>query len=150
MNYSEIYTIICISVCLTCIIAFDIIYIETNKYVCICDPTTYTYIDSIFERPFYKCVSSCPYGYYFFRGKEYICAEKCDITAYNLIIASNNSCVENCPSDHPYYYELDGKKYCSKKCPSKLPFYYSSQKQNNGIICKSACNTGHFYFSDTK
>ena len=123
---------------------------ETNKYVCICDPTTYTYIDSIFERPFYKCVSSCPYGYYFFRGKEYICAEKCNITAYKLIIASNNSCVENCPSDHPYYYELDGKKYCSKKCPSKLPFYYSSQKQNNGIICKSACNTGHFYFSDTK
>ena len=34
MNYSENYTIICISVCLTCIIAFDIIYIETNKYVC--------------------------------------------------------------------------------------------------------------------
>ena len=124
---------------------------ETNAYVCICSSPKFTYIDYIFERQLQKCVISCPYGYYYYNGVEYICKTKCDNDGYKLIIASNNSCVQECPSDHPYYYELDGKKYCSKKCPSKLPFYYSNKiNADKGIICLSACENRDYHFSDTK
>ena len=122
---------------------------DTEKYYCICNSPKYTYIDHILERTFKKCVDSCPYGYYYYLDGEYRCLKQCN-DGYKLIIASNNSCVQECPPDHPFYFELDGKKYCSKKCPSKAPFYYSNIIKYKGIECKEKCNNGDFYFSDTK
>jgi len=123
-------------------------YIKNELKLCKCKENSdypLTYQDSIFGKKLYRCVSSCPYGYYHYWENNFLCLENC-----NRNIRLNNSCGDNCPSDEPYKYTEGGKNYCLKNCPSSAPFYYKEEENSNPIQCLTKCNDNDFYFSDTK
>jgi hypothetical protein len=125
---------------------------ETSKTICVCNNNDkkYIYKDKIFNRLYFKCVSSCPFGYHVYENErgEYKCMDDCN--TFDRIIASNNSCSSSCPSDQNYIYTYQEKIYCSNKCPSSAPFYYNTENERGEIECIEKCNDKDFYYQNTK
>ena len=121
-----------------------------NLCNCSADNKNMTYKDSIFGKDLYRCVSSCPYGFYHYWENNFVCMKNCGGYTY---IRLNNSCGNDCPSDQPFNYTQGGKNYCLSKCPSSAPFFYNttnSEPNPNPIQCLANCSNNDFYFSDTK
>ena len=81
-------------------------------------PNNKTYLDSIFGKDLFRCVSSCPYGFYHDQENNDLYIVNC-----NRNIRLDKSCGSNCPSDEWYNYTEKGKNYCFGNCPSSAPFY---------------------------
>ena len=117
--------------------------------VCTCrgnsnPPNNKTYLDSIFGKDLFRCVSSCPYGFYHDQENNDLCIVNC-----NRNIRLDKSCGSNCPPVERYNYTEKGKNYCLGNCPSSAPFYYTNTN-SNPIKCLANCEYKDFYISNTK
>ena len=125
---------------------------------CKCTDTTnsFLYIEYIFNLAHYRCVSSCPKGYYYYFGdyENNLCTEVGNSTPRQGI-RSNNSIADNCDSENPFlveYVKIGNNQfyYCLSECPASLPFYKNSIIEHNGKKCLDKCPENNFYYSDTK
>ena len=107
-------------------------------------PQNKTYWDTIFGKALFRCVSSCPYGYYYDQENNNICRQNCERN-----IRLDKGCASDCPSGENYNYTEKGKNYCLGNCPSSAPFFYTNEN-SNPIQCLSNCSYQDFYLSNTK
>ena len=125
---------------------------------CKCTDTTnsFLYADKIFDLDHFRCVNTCPQGYYFYYNTlgNYLCKRLEDIPPPDCI-RSNNLLTENCDSGQPFLVEhikIGSRQYyyCLSACPASLPFYKNTTSVNSGIKCLDKCPDNYFYYSDTK
>ena len=123
--------------------------VSSDKTMHLCRCSSLTYSIQIFKKSHYKCVSSCPNGYYQNTIEMDVCQEKCD-NDHPKIKVPSNECVSNCKIDGYYFaYTDNGNQYCSNRCPSSAPFYYPRDGDNE-VICRNKCLDNDFYFSNSK
>lgn len=104
-------------------------------------------IDTIQGNKYYRCVNSCPLG--FFDKNTNICSEKCKSPKNKIM--PDNGCIDFCGTyNKKLYNSIDGEKYCIDVCPDSAPFYYNSEIPNKEIECLTKCNNQDFYNSTTK
>ena len=126
---------------------------SSDNHRCKCNDDLKVYIDQIFGKYLYRCVDSCPYGYYFFN--ENVNYNVCTILNSNSRdkhINLNNFLSSNCASEQPLKYIVGLYTYCLDNCPASAPFFYNSSDTDNEnkLKCLATCNNQDFYFSNTK
>ena len=110
------------------------------------------------DKKYYRCIESCPSGYYDKSDNGDICRNgQCSGDKKKRILDPNNiGCTNSCKNN-------DGKKryimkkgtneeehYCLDTCPDSAPFFYNEESLENEIECIDKCNDHDYYNSTTK
>ena len=88
-----------------------------------------------------KCLSSCPDNYYYYTS-DYKCRKSCSGGYYENTtskicvtqcpstksILSNNTCIETCPSEEPFFIFKDYVKKCVATCGNELKYHYDTKQ----------------------
>ena len=124
-----------------------------SNHQCKCDNNLKVYMDNIFGIVLYRCVESCPNGYYYFDvGMNGFVCTILNSDSSHKHIRSDNFLANNCDSGQPLKYNVDPYIYCLNNCPAIAPFFYNNEdtETSNQLTCLETCYNQDFYFSDTK
>ena len=114
------------------------VVIETSECVDDCEPGK-VFVTNLDNEIYYRCINSCPSGYYVKNGK---CVDICED-----YIRKGNICDISC-DDSEYLFtkeeeNIDGTKTIKKYCVDNCPRFFSNDSPNK--ICKEKCEEEEFY-----
>lgn len=126
---------------------------EVGDYVYEC--SIYFYIEEKDGFKYYNCLEdyNCPSKFTFYNTDTKECTNTCkgtiklDSIGGRNIYRCSNSCVQNIGENQiEYEYtDKDNKKHCVENCPSDAPYYYTQSSLNSSIYkCFTKCNNNHY------
>ena len=109
--------------------------------------------DQIGNNKYYRCIESCPKGY--FNVSTNICLQNSNCGDMKGILYPNDiGCVDSCKNNNnKKLYKKEGtsttEQYCVDTCPDSVPFFYNNQDSEE-IECIDKCNDHDYYNPTTK